>query len=422
MQFFKDRYEEQEFIEKQLLEIEDLNVRREAKEIVTNILQPFYEEMQNAYQRLEERVEEARMGAEAYEIVTAIKPRKEVDVTDYFMHPMRFEDMEERVILIEEVWEKLNQNEPYELYPVYVEDSYEKVYELLDTKLSFPVEITTEYGTYTGKAVLAEEKAYEEILLQLYEDFIENGIEWKTVNAPYLHKLLKVMLVEASCPRDEEILNVKVDFGAYQDIFRCDYVPLWNLRMLHVSTSVYPKQSLNGVFYEHTIQDEKLRAGSSYLVHHADKIWSIRNDAKTLDLVICCKERKPAEWDLWEFSAVSSKEKQPDWMGNGNELKRPHIRTVAEAIRFAEGLSSRDYVSLLDVTAEAPENGKEIRTYQMDAFLPEEIRNQNAAPKLYFLCSLKQRENYLNQDMLSFLLSRFQLLYPEYQCVICVKE
>lgn len=422
MQFFEDKDGEREFLEKQILQIEDFNVRKEAKEIVSNVLMPFYEELQSAYQSLDEWIAKERMGAEAYEIITAIKPRKEVDETDNFLHPMREEDMKERTIFVEDVWEKLRQNEGYELFQIYVEDSYEKVFELLHTKCFFPVEITTEYGTYTGKAVLEEVKEYEEILLQLYEDFVENGIEWKTINAPYLHKLLKVLLVEADCPQDEEILNVKVDFGAYQDIFRCDYVPLWNLRKLHVNTSAYPKQSLNGAFFEHIIQDEAVRAQNAYLVHRADKVYGIRNDAETKEFAILCKERKPAEWILWEFSKASEREDNSHWMRNGNARKQRGIRTQAEAVRFAEGLMSNAYVSLLAVSTEAFENGKEIRTYSMDDFLPEEIRNQKDAPKLYFLCSQKQRENYLNQDMMSFMLSRFQLLYPEYQCVACIRE
>lgn len=423
MSFFKDQYDEKIYMQQQLLEIQDTDIRREAQNIVSHVLQPFYQELETAYHALEERMTDVRGQAEDYQIITAIKPRSQVDVTDDFWHPMRQEDMEEPVVLVEELLECLEQGKPYKLYQIFVEDTYDKILELVNTRQKFPVEICTEYGCYTGTAVLEPEDGYEEILLQLYQDFVQNGIEWKTVNAPYLHKLLKVMLTEASCPADEAIQNIKVNFGTYNDIFRYDYVPLWNVSKIHVKTSAYPTQSRNSIYYEHVIHHTKLRSDSSYLVHKAEKVWNTEKSPQTGDFIITCEQRKPAEWTLWEFEGEdNANHSKMEWMKNGNTIKRPYIRTQAEAIRFAAGLPTSEYITLLQAATEAPENRKEVRTYQMDGFLPEEIRRKTDAPKLYLECSVKNPGHYLNQDMLSFLASRFQLIYPEYQCVVCVKN
>lgn len=422
MQFFEDRYEEKETIEERLLAIEDLQVRKEAKELLTKVMQPFYEDMQNIYRKLDERLGKERNQAENYEIITAIKLRKDVDLTDDFLHPMRKQDMEERIILMEDVLESLKAGEGLELYQVFVKDTYEKVLELLDIKQYFPVTIRTDYGTYRGKAELRGVKEYEEILLQLYEDFVCNGVEWKTINAPYLHKLLKVVLIEADCPEDEEIAEIQVDFGNYQDILKHDYVPLWNVSQISMQTSAYPVEKQDGICMEHTIHDTRLRRNCSYLVCEAEKVWDTELNIETGDLRIICEEPRPREWILWQIAAeTSAKEKHKEWMRNGNVVKRPYIRTQAEAVRFAAGLPVGEYVVLQGVTTELPENGKEIKTYQMDAFLPEEIRKRADAPKLYLECMIKKQEDYLNQDMLSYLASRMQLIYPEYQCVVCVR-
>lgn len=423
MSFFKDQYDEKAYMQQQLLEIQDTDTRREAQNIFSHVLQPFYQELEAAYQALEARMTDMRGQAEDYQIITAIKPRSQIDVTDDFWHPMRQQDMEKSVILVEELLECLEQQKPYKLYQIFVEDTYDKLLELVGTRQRFPVEICTEYGSYTGKAVLEPEEGYEEILLQLYQDFVQNGIEWKTVNAPYLHKLLKVMLVEASCPADEVIQSIKVDFGIYNEIFHYDYVPLWNVSKIRVKTSAYPTQSRDSIYFEHVIHKTKLHSGSSYLVHKADKVWDTRKNTQTGDFIITCKQKKPMEWTLWEFAAEANTDhNKMEWMKNANTTKRPYIRTQAEAIRFAAGLPSSEYITLLQAVTEAPENRKEVRIYQMDGFLPEEIRRKTDAKKLYLECSVKYPGHYLNQDMLSFLASRFQLIYPEYQCVVCVKN
>lgn len=423
MDFFKSRYDEEAYIQEQVLEIQDVHTRKEAQEIVSHVLTPFYEQMKNAFGLLEKRMAAIKEQAEDFQIITAIAPRKKVDITDCFLHPMRQEDMEERTILTEELWETLKQGKTYELFQVFVEDSYDKVLELIHTRQCFPVEIQTDYGRYSGKAVLEAADGYEKILQQLYEDFVQSGTEWKTVNAPYLHKLLKVMLTETVCPPDEAIQNVKVDFGVYADIMRYDYVPLWNVAMVQVKTSVYPRKSRHSIYFDHVIHGTKLRQDCSYLVHKADKVWEAGRDMETGDLVITCEKRKPGEWILWEFAPEQNGgSRKTDCMRNGNGIKRPHIRTQAEAIRFAQGLASSRYVTLQQVTTAAPENRKEVKTYQMDLILPEEIRKKADAPRLYLECTVKNPEHYLNQDMLSFLASRFELIYPEYQCVVCIKN
>lgn len=421
MSFLKEQYDEKAYLQEQLLKIEDTNTRKEAREIINYVLEPFHKEIKEAYDSLEEKLL-AKESKEEYQIITAIKPRDKVDITEELLYPMRQQDMEKPNILLEELLECLQQGKTYELYQIFVEDTYEKVLELVETNQKFPVKISTEYGDYTGKAVLEPEDGYEEILLQLYEDFIQNGVEWKTINAPYLHKLFKVMLIEANCPEDEAIQEITVDFGVYKDVIRYDYVPLWNLTKKCVQTSAYPKQSGDSVYFEHTIHKKKLCSGCSYLVHKAEKVWDARLDTKTGDLLITCKEPKPAEWTLWEFTKDKGKGQKEGWMKNANIRKCPYIRTQAEAIKFAQGLPSNEYVTLLSVTTNPSENRKEVKTYQMDGFLPEEIRKQAKAPKLYLECSLKNQEHYLNQDMLSFLASRFQLIYPEYECVVCVKN
>lgn len=409
-------------MEKQLLDITDLQIRKEAKELVEKVLQPFYQEMQAAYDGLESRMQLQVEKNTGCEIVTSIKPRKEVDITDSSLQPMCMSDMQEKTVLLEHAWEQLHQQETYELFQIYVDAPYDIVAELLQVEQYFPVQIMTEYGQYTGKAKVEKSSIYQNMLLQLYEDFVANGIEWKTVNCPYIYRMLSVMLVQTDCPQDEDVISIKVDFGRYEQYVCYDYVPLWNVNKMQVNTSTYPKKNQLGTYYEHIIQDNRIKNGNTYLIHNADAIYDIRVDKTTQELIVNCEERKPLEWCLWEIVACREPSGNTAIRRNGNNKKPMHIRTVAEAIRFANGMQGCEELELVEVTTQRPQNGKKVKTYQMDAFIPEQIRKTNDAPKLYFLWILKQREDKWNQDYLSFMLSRFQLIYPEYQCVAYVKE
>lgn len=58
--FFEDHFDYHKYIEDRLLEVEDLNERKELKEVMRKTLLPFYEQVEEAYRLLEEKLCEKR--------------------------------------------------------------------------------------------------------------------------------------------------------------------------------------------------------------------------------------------------------------------------------------------------------------------------------------------------------------------------
>ena len=52
----------------------------------------------------------------------------------------------------------------------------------------------------------------------------------------------------------------------------------------------------------------------------------------------------------------------------------------------------------------------------MNAFITDEIRNREAQEKLILFFRPGQKETWLQRDILSFLVSEVQRIYPEYDC------
>lgn len=97
----------------------------------------------------------------------------------------------------------------------------------------------------------------------------------------------------------------------------------------------------------------------------------------------------------------------------GGALSKP-IHTIAEAKCFVSSLGYDNYLKLTDIRPENKISRDE--SYDMDAFLLEEIRHRKGEEKLQFIFEPVEPGNVFNRDIMSYLVSRLQLIYPEYLC------
>lgn len=59
----------------------------------------------------------------------------------------------------------------------------------------------------------------------------------------------------------------------------------------------------------------------------------------------------------------------------------------------------------------------EPETYDMDRFITDELRRKEARETMLLHFSAADPDNYLNLDLMSFLVTKVQKLFPEYVCV-----
>ena len=55
-------------------------------------------------------------------------------------------------------------------------------------------------------------------------------------------------------------------------------------------------------------------------------------------------------------------------------------------------------------------------TYEVNDFIVDEIRDSNVKKVLILSFEAQEKNNYLNYDILSFIISEVQFIYPEYEC------
>ena len=132
-------------------------------------------------------------------------------------------------------------------------------------------------------------------------------------------------------------------------------------------------------------------------------------------MYIQCSEENSTNWELWEFGhePVTRQYTLPLMKNAGGAAGR-WVRTIAEAKNYVECLDCGSYISLMDIN-QKPHTQKN-ETYDCDAFIVDEIRRTPQGPALYFEFSAVDKASILTRDMMSYVVSRLQLIYPEYSC------
>ncbi len=428
------QFDMEQYIRKRMMEIGQLEDRALYKEIVGKVLLELYQYNQDAYCGLEERIlSETTPGQGSYAVYMALTDEKHFDATDTFLYPMSEADMEKKEVSAKAVNEAVRTGEPIFLYTVFLQAGASVIYRLLHENREFSGIIRTEKREYRGTFILRRNETYWDMVKKLYYVFAANHQPWTTVCEAYPAKMLDVYLLMAeNIPEKDRIEEIRVDFEEYTDMVHCDMIPLWNLKKIREKTSTYPEPSIDKINYEHRIFAHRLDPDCEYLVADTDvEITNIRR--VNGDLVISCALDAPYEWELYRISKedrnghypypVLGNRNKESFSANITELYRRSIKTKGEMARLMEAFDYGSYVNFRSVeVCDAPPDRWEYANYNMDGFIQDEIRIGHTRQVLLLSFTPVDGENYLNEDIMSFLVTQVQKLFPEYLCVGRLKE
>jgi hypothetical protein len=424
MSVFDETFNMQEYLQKRLLEIEDLNSRRIYKELVAKIFFDLHSEIEKEYKSLEERVfGEVSMPVEGPEVITNIVDRNLYDVTDQFLMPMRPEDLKRLHVDSEALLESMRQNTPFFLYTVFLQADYLETCKFDNAARIFRGCIRTEHSEFTAQFFVRPNTEYRKKIEELYEIFQINYLPWRSVCAPYLFKLFDVFIAGIeNWDAKETIIEARIDFEEYESLIRYDQVPLWNVSAITMKASTYPEPCIDKTNYEHCLFRKNFRQDTGYLVTNRNvKIINIRwiNG----DLLITCPAENPMTWDLYQFRPAAMCPYPNPQMRNGlkptfaAKLRgrfEVRIKTKQEIARLLASLACADELELVDLRLVA--NTIEKETYCVDYFIADELRTGKWETALELDFKPKNRDSYLNRDIMSFMVSIVQRYFPEYEC------
>lgn len=426
-----NEFDMNEYVRKRMLEITNLNDRKIFKDVVGDLLVRIYEYSSESYQELEKRIlNEYSSKQSDYAVYISLTDMAHYDATDTFMYPMLPRDTKKTAIPLKNITKAIKNNEETRLYTVFYEANAPIVYQIVQENKTFKGVLKTDKREYHASFRIERNTEYMDMIKELYYIFGANYQPWFTVCEAYLTKMLDVYLCSAEPIKNgEEIVDIQVDFEECATRIKYNMIPLWNIQPLKEKTSTYPTPSIDKANYEHQIFSHRLKGECEYLIRNTDvEITNIRR--LNGDLYITCPVEKSYEWRLYQVNKkheaeqylypVLSNQYKKSFAASITEMFRKSIKTKGELARLIESFDYQDYVIFQNVHSmkfeDVPAHCK-ASNYNMDGFIQDEIRIGDSRQALVIDFVAVDPADFLNEDIMSFLVTQVQKIFPEYQCI-----
>lgn len=415
-----------------LSKMEDLQQRRLLRNLMSGVFLNLVEYQEELNRQLERRVfEEVGEYDGKYDVFVSICTREEWDPLHEYLYPMLPEDTEAGKINLRGVVSGLSGGEEVRLGTLFLECKYADIQQLLLGNRRFKGELVTTGGRYAVECKLERNMAYIREIEKLYHIFLSNGLPWKTVNHPYAHKFVDVVLtgVEGELGEEEEALELTVHLEEYEQYKRADMVPLWNIQHLELKTGGFPVPAADRVNFEHVLPLRKTGVQHGYLVDVDD--GSIRYIKRSPEeLTVVSPLEKSDTWQVLKLvepvaSAISkpgyalmSNRQKADFIGSYQRQRGQIVRSRGEILRLVHSFAAVESLELVDVEIR-PAGVSPAITYELNRFITDEVRVDNGKWRMCLKFGdrgFSRRLAFMAEDVMSFLVSEVQLLFPEYRC------
>ena len=408
-------FDYESYIQEQLRQIDDLDERRFAKELLTESLGRMIAWSEGKYAALERRVQnELDLPWRCFHVCMTVIDRKDYDPINTFWFP---------------VCEGDEQGQECSCETVYLEADEKTCREFV--KMGTLTGVVESTGECFPLRIVPSEK-YWKSMDRLYHLFVSNHVPWQTVHMGHVEHFFDLV------PLTEDGKMPEADWVIQDDRWRTqikrERMLLWNIPQAAVSSREYRVPCIDEVFYEHIFflqQEGKKEDG--YLVDAAEDILSIRYEQNRIIL-------KTAEQDLQNITVyrlgqgepeqsagyrfpVLSNHRKDSLSARYSQRMGNFIQTPAELKRKVEEMADGYRISLL---------GYEILDRAEEAFLVGDMNgftgvrlftdDQRKILLLRFGADDKEREDYLYESQIRYILSGLQMEFLEYRCMGVLEE
>lgn len=410
----KEEFDFLNYINSRLLEIDDLNQRNYAKDILKDVFGELVNYSKTAINEVENRIIQEESENRDYTIVSGVASIDEFDNTNAWMFPMCQDDTTETKINLEELKSALAKGETYRLCTVMFDAPFEIVKELQKKEQEFSCVIKNDKWEYRGTCYIAPRTDYEKQYEALYQAFQRNGIKYCCPNVPYLQRFFNVFLKSADFYDIENIESVEIDFGEYKSYIKYDIFPVWNIEIKTFLSDVKPKPCENEKQFCHIVNHKRLRGDCSYLVEETKgEIYDVFFQE---DLHIISSIPQKKKWKLYVFSQKKEGVYKHEFFSNKGRESGCVIRSKADVFRFVKMLNYEDYMVLKRV--EILEAGhKRKQTYDMNFYITDYFPVDENKKQLCLYFENKRGQHPLLNDVLSYIITALQEECREYECI-----
>ena len=426
MGLFDSDFKIEDYVRERIPQLDNLENRELFKRIVDNLTLDLYKHIKDEYDALERRVfDESPKATRLPDLITCVISKDKYDLTDDNLFPMFVEDLDEVKVDATEMISAVKAGKDFYLYTCMIKADYLELKNLLQSGRRFKGVIENEYGSTSAEFILKPNDRYRKKAEEFYEIAALNYLPWRSLNTAYLFKLFDVYVVSIEEWDDEtEIVKVTTDFEELAEKILYKPLPLWNAKAVTIKGNSYPQPAVDRKYFEHYLYAKQFRTEHEYLLKHSDAI--IRNIRRQGgDLYIICDSDLPSDWQFYEFAStpksanyenpLMSNEQDETFSRNLIEYFGQRIKTHTEVVRFLKSFKTSEYLTFIEAKIIGKSAKRE--TYSTEEFIDYEYRAGERVATLEFSFRAEDESFYLNRDIMSFLVTEIQHLFPEYLCV-----
>lgn len=399
--------------------------------IIEDALVALKKQNEKMYIKLQQKIKkEVTYTPHSYAVITGLVDKRHYDnnVGDKVFYPMLKEDLQIKPYDLTQLLNDIKDKKPHLLCKAFVMCDYLKIKKLLNSNRVFKGIIATDEGDYKVNIKVELSKQHMEEISSLYKSFIHNQIPWKTVNTTYISKMIEIYVVNTEdLYKDCEIKSITIDFEEFNEFINYNLIPVWNVTYIELMTKGFPTPCEDYINYQHHIPLTAYDTNNSFLIqspindieyinHYQDEI-TIINGLQDAIRWHTCLIKQPEE-------TVGIHSKYPFFSNYAQSFfiqKYQHpsirVRTKAELIQYIKSCGLEEYISFKDLSISTDGEDSNIETYNMNPFIIDEIRQESSTKKLVLLFQAHNKGLFFIRDLLSYIISEIQYIYPEYDCV-----
>lgn len=413
------------YMQKRLKEIDDLDERKYAKEILIDGLGRIFKQTEAKYKALKQRIlSELDVPGQRFGTYMTVIEKKDFDPINSSWFPVCEEDIKD------------SKHQEYETFYLMAEE--EKLLDFFRQKIIEGIE------EGSGRSIWFQVRKafrYEEAVKRLYALFVDNHIPWQTIHMGHLERFFEAVPMDELSPGS----RIHFQWGKWKEYVKAEMIPLWNVQKEAVNSWEFRIPCIDEVFYEHIfyLPDGRIEK-DGYLVEAKEDILSIRYEKNrvllktkqdTLKNVSVYRLHQGAPVNSFGYRyAVLSNNRKDNLAGRYLYQTGNFLQTLMELRRKIEEMSGSYRIDnfdfeILEKTGNT-ENGSESLTWDaktgrgymagdMNSFTGVQVFTGDKRSMLVFKFRKDEsyRTDYLYDSQIKYILSQLQMEYMEYQCV-----
>ncbi|MCM1425650.1 MAG: hypothetical protein NC118_03515 [Eubacterium sp.] len=403
------RFDYENYIQNRLKEIDSLDERRFAKELLLEGIGNVFAWAERKYEALEQRMQnELDVPWNYFNVYMTIIDKADYDPINPFWFPVCEADI------------KKSARQEYET--VYLAAGEEMCREFREQKT------LTGIGQKSGQEVLfriERSTRYLDSIKKLYELFANNHIPWQTLHLGYMERFFD-LIPEKETGEGETYV---IQYGKWDAYIKKEKILLWNIQETSIHSNEFRIPCIDEVLYEHIFYlPEEGTAEDGNLVETGDDILSIRYEKNKIIL----KTAKAALGDTflyklhqgspemsvgYQFPVLSNCGKDT-LSGRYLQQTGSFLQTPMELNRKIEEMSGGYKIDILGCEIVSHAEGKLIDG-DMNGFMGAQVfdRDERKILLLRIKREAQYAADYLYESQLRYILSQMQMEFMEYKCV-----